>query len=303
MSTLTLYPKPSLATSIRTLLARHAFVSFFVLSFAGSWLLLAPMVLGQDGLGLLPYHVPLWLYVGLFLSATFAGPTLAALLITGALEGNVGLKHFLRRYGQWRVGWRWYLIFLVGFPALYLVPATLWMGVAPWQALIQHWPTLFTVYLPGLLIFPALINWGEEGGWRGFAQTHMQVHYGALPTSLVVGCLHGLWHLPVFLLVAGPPALGPFDLSTFLLNTLMITVFTILWTWIFNGAKQSILIASLTHATFNATQAWIRTLLPSQPEQVGMTVTLVMVISALSIIFLTKGRLGYAPERTAGREW
>jgi uncharacterized protein len=298
MTTLTLNSKPSFAASIRTLLAHHPFVNFFVLSFVVSWLLLAPMVLGQDGLGLLPYHVPFGLYVGLFLSATFAGPTLAALLITGALEGKEGIQHFLCRYGQWQVGWRWYLIFLVGFPALYLIPATLWMGVAPWQALIRHWPTLFTVYLPGLLIFPALINWGEEAGWRGFAQTRMQVHYGALPTSLLIGFLHGLWHLPVFLLVAGPPALGPFDLSTFLLNALMIMMFTVLWTWIFNGAKQSILIASLTHATFNATQAWIGTLLPNQPEQVGTSVTIVIVVSALLIIFLTKGRLGYAPKQS-----
>ena len=297
MSTLTVNPKPALSVSLRNLLASHPFVAFFVLTFAGSWLFFAPMVLGQDGLGLLAYSVPFWLYVVLFLAASFSGPTVAAFVMTAMLEGKPGLKNFLRRYIQWRVGWRWYLLFLVGFPALYLIPATFWMGMAPWQALVQQWPTVFTVYLTAILIFPAIINWGEEAGWRGFAQTRMQTHYGALRTSLLVGFLHGIWHLPVFILVTGPAALGPFDLGNFLQNTAMIMTLTIIWTWIFNGAQQSILIASLMHAALNATQAWIGTLLPNQPEQVNIAVTVIIVISALVVIVLTRGRLGYLPRK------
>ena len=297
MSTLTVNPKPALSVSLRNLLASHPFVACFVLTFAGSWLFFAPMVLGQDGLGLLAYSVPFWLYVVLFLAASFSGPTVAAFVMTAMLEGKPGLKNFLRRYIQWRVGWRWYLLFLVGFPALYLIPATFWMGVAPWQALVQQWPTVFTVYLTAILIFPAIINWGEEAGWRGFAQTRMQAHYGALRASLVVGFLHGVWHLPVFILVTGPAALGPFDLGNFLQNTAMIMTLTIIWTWIFNGAQQSILIASLMHAALNATQAWIGTLLPNQPEQVNIAVTVIIVISALVVIVLTRGRLGYLPRK------
>lgn len=299
MSTLTASPKATLSVSMRMLLANHPFVAFFVLAFAGSWLFFAPMLLGQDGLGILPYHVPFWLYVVLFLAASFAGPTVSALLITAARDGKGGVKQFLRRYGQWQVGWQWYLLFLFGFPLLYLLPATLWLGAAPWQALIAQWPTFFTVYLVAVLIFPALINWGEEAGWRGFAQTYMQTHYGALRTSLVVGLLHGLWHLPVFILVTGPAALGPFDLGEFLLNTFMIMAVTIIWTWIFNGARQSILIASLMHAAFNGTQAWVGTLLPNLPTTVGNTFAITLVVSALLILMLTRGRLGYTPARTA----
>jgi uncharacterized protein len=297
MSTLTVNPKPALSVSVRNLLTSHPFVAFFVLTFAGTWLFFAPMVLGQDGLGLLAYSVPFWLYVVLFLAASFSGPTVAAFVMTAVLEGKPGVKNFLRRYIQWRVGWRWYLLFLIGFPALYLIPATFWMGMAPWQALAQQWPTLFTVYLTAVLIFPAIINWGEEAGWRGFAQTRLQAHYGALRTSLLVGFLHGVWHLPVFILVTGPAALGPFDLGNFLQNTAMIMTLTIIWTWIFNGAQQSILIASLMHAALNATQAWIGTLLPNQPEQVDIAVTIMIVISALVVIVLTKGSLGYMPRK------
>jgi membrane protease YdiL (CAAX protease family) len=241
----------------------------------------------------------LWLYVTLFLAGSFCGPTLAAFVVTAALEGREGVRHFVRRYGQWRVGLRWYLAFLLGFPAMYLIPASLWMGIEPLQALVQQWGTWFAVFLPGVLVFPAIINWGEEAGWRGFAQTRMQAQYGALRTALLVGFLHGIWHLPVFLLVEGPVALGPFDLRAFLVNTFMILALTIVWTWIFNGAKQSILIASLTHATFNATQNWLNTLLPNQPDQVGTAVTIIILISSVLLIILTKARLGYTVEQSA----
>lgn len=293
MSTLTVGPKTTTAIPVRNLLAKHPLVAFFMITFAGSWLFFAPMVLGQEGLALLDYRVPFWLYVSLFLLATFSGPALAAFVVTAALEGKGGVRHFLRRFVLWRVGLRWYLVFLVGFPALFLLPATLYMGMAPWQALVQQWHTWFTVFLPAVLLFPAIINWGEEIGWRGFAQTRMQMRYGALRSSLVVGFLHGIWHLPVYLLVEGPPAQGPFNAETFLVNTLMIMVFTLIWTWIFNGAQQSILVASLMHASFNAAQGWVGSLLPHQPESVGTAMSVAIVLLAFLVVIMTKGRLGF----------
>lgn len=301
MSTLAVNPIASLSISMRKVLVNHPFLAFFVLTFTGTWLFFAPMVLGQDGLGLLSYSVPLPLYVVLFLAASFSGPTVAALVVTSALEGTVGVKHFLRRYIQWRVGWQWYLIMLLGFPAIYFVAATAWMGIEPLHALRQQWGTFFTVYLPAVLIFPGLIQWGEEPGWRGFAQTRMQAHYGALPASLLVGLLHGIWHLPVHLLVAGPPAAGPFELGNFLLNTAIVMALTLVLTWIFNGAQQSILIAVLSHAAFNAAGAWSAVLLPNQGQQVGMTALVIVALSAIVIALLTKGSLGYTLEKEPSR--
>jgi membrane protease YdiL (CAAX protease family) len=293
MSTLTINPNSAAPFTLRNYLAKHPFIAFFAITFAGTWLFFAPMVLGQDGLGLFSYSVPFGLYVLLFLTASFSGPTVAAIVVTYALEGKQGVWQFLRRYAQWRVGVQWYLLFLIGFPAIYLVAASIWMGGEPWQALLQQWQAIFTVYLPAVLIFPALINWGEEAGWRGFAQTRMQAHYGPLATSLLVGFLHGIWHLPIFLLVVGPPAAGPFELGEFLMNTAYIMTLTIVWTWLFNGSQQSILIASLTHAAFNATQALMGALLPNQPEQVGNSALLIFAAIAVLLIVLTKGQLGY----------
>lgn len=300
MSTLTVNAQVTASGSLRRMLASHPLISYFVLAFAGTWLFVAPMVVGQDGLGLLPYSVPFGLYVVLFLASSFTGPTLAAVAVTAAMEGREGVQRFFRRYVQWRIGWRWYLVTLLVFPVIYLIAATVWMGIEPWQALTQQWSALFTVYLPAVLIFPGLLQWGEEPGWRGFAQTRLQRQIGALRAGLVVGFFHGLWHLPNHLLVVGPPAAGPFDLGNFVLNTALIMALTLVLTWIFNGAQQSILIGVLAHASFNASGAWIATLLPHQGEVVGTTALILLVVVALLVALLTRGKLGYntSKERT-----
>src|SRR5215207_7718974 len=89
---------------VRAWIAGHPVLAYVVGAFAGAWLFFMPMVLGQEGLGLLPTRTPFWLYVTLFLLATFSGPTLAAFVVTAVVDGKAGVRQFLRRYGQWRVG-------------------------------------------------------------------------------------------------------------------------------------------------------------------------------------------------------
>jgi len=167
----------------------------------------------------------------------------------------------------------------------------------PLADLGANWSTFFSTYLPALLIFPALITWGEEPGWRGFALTRMQEYYHPLWSSVIVGFMHGLWHLPVFLLVSGPIALGPFNLLGFIGNTATIIAITILWTWVFNNAKGSILIAVLLHASLNASQAWMSALVPNYPaDAAGKIVMGFYFVAAVALIFMTNGRLGYATD-------
>lgn len=282
---------------VREFLVRHPVVAYFVLAFAGTWLLDAPLVLGKTGLGLLPFSVPLALYAALFVAGAYAGPTLAAYTVTAATSGRAGGRQFFRRYGQWRVGVRWYLLVLFGYPLIALVAATAWLGAAPWQALLANWPLFFTTYLPAVLIFPALVTWGEEPGWRGFALTQLQRRYGPLAASLIVGLFHGVWHLPIFLLVSGPVAAGPFSAGRFAVNTLSIVIITITWTWVFNNAGGSILIAVLLHASFNATGAWMGQLIPQDPSGAAyLTLGIYVAVSALLVI-CTRGRLSYRPDR------
>ena len=292
--------RPMPATGLKRLMVDHPLTAYFAIAILGTWLLLLPIVLSADGLGLFQYHVPFAIFVTLFLLSSYAGPTLGAFVVTHALEGRAGMARFFRRYGLWRVGVLPYLFVLFAFPLFWLVATGSVLGSAPWQAVAAQPLTYFTTYLPAVLIFPAFITWGEEPGWRGFAVTRMQVRYSPLVAALVVGLIHGLWHLPNFLMVAGPTAAGPFNLINFALNTVVIMLVSIIFSWVFNNARQSILIAVLVHASFNAAGMWVGGLLPSIPPLAIYVLYGLYALFALVIVIATKGRLGYKPQDVPG---
>jgi len=77
-------------------------IAFFVIAFAGEWIVTLPLVLAQNGLSLLPYTVPAlgpispayWFAV----LAAIAGPTLASFTVTAVTTGKAGVWQLLRSY-------------------------------------------------------------------------------------------------------------------------------------------------------------------------------------------------------------
>src|SRR3954454_20518868 len=106
MSTLAVSPKPTLLASLKQLMVRPPFIAYFTIAYGCTWLLFLPLLLSNDGFGVLPFAPPLVMDGILGLVATLAGPSLAAILVTAALEGKTCLRQFLRRYRQWRVNIR-----------------------------------------------------------------------------------------------------------------------------------------------------------------------------------------------------
>jgi len=267
---------------------RHPLVAYFSIAYAFTWILVIPITLSQRGLGL--FSLPDGLLFALFLLSTFSGPLPAALILTSLIDGPAGGRQLVRRMLQWRVGLGWYLLVLIGYPLIFLIGLTFTSGAAPWIALAQKWPLIFTYYLPTAalgMIFPGL---GEEPGWRGFALPRLQQQYGALVGSLILGTLHGLWHLPAYF-IPGAILDGPFNLGVFAANTLSIIALTLIWTWLFNNAAQSILFAMLVHGTSNAVSGLIPRLMVDAPSDpwFGFKVGAAF---ALLIILFTRGRLG-----------
>jgi membrane protease YdiL (CAAX protease family) len=273
---------------------QHPIAAYFTFAFAITWALHMPMALGRQGFGIFPYEVPLVLFMILFIVGAIAGPMLGAFIVTNALDGKEGRRKLFRRYGQWRVGLPWYLLAIFGFPMIFLIIGSIMLGRIPLAEIGANWATFFSPYLIMVLIFPALITWGEEPGWRGFALTRLQEHYHPLWSTVIVGFMHGLWHLPVYTYVSGPIPLGPFSLTGFALNTATTIATAILFTWVFNHAKGSILIAVLIHASLNGTQGWMSVLIPGFPmEAAGKIIQASYFVAAVIVIVMTRGRLGY----------
>jgi len=272
---------------------RHPLVAYFILAYALTWILIVPIMLSQRGLGF--FNLPDPLLFALFILSTFSGPLPAALIMTSVIDGPSGRQQLLRRMLQWRVGVGWYLLVLIGYPLIFLAGLTVYMGVAPWTALIQKWPLIITYYLPTAaigIIFPSL---GEEPGWRGFALPRLQLQYGPLAGSLILGTLHGLWHLPAYF-IPGTILDGPFNFTQFAANTLLIVALTFIWTWLFNHANQSILFAMFVHGVSNAASGLIPRLVVDTTGDPWLSFKVGAVCVLLLIVF-TRGRLGYqSPE-------
>ena len=96
----------------------------------------------------------------------------------------------------------------------------------------------------GLLIFlPVGAPVAEEIGWHGFALPRLLASHSALTSSLILGVIWSVWHLPVVLSTPELRVPVPFMLA--------VVPLSILTTWIFVHTRSCVFIAILFHAWFD----------------------------------------------------
>jgi membrane protease YdiL (CAAX protease family) len=100
--------------------------------------------------------------------------------------------------------------------------------------------------LPFFLV-DAISN-GEEIGWRGYLLPRLGKRHTPLESSIIVGLLWGIWHLPRYLEQGGGP---------FVLFMIRIVADSILYTWLFNRTGGSLLLTTIFHASGNTAGAFL----------------------------------------------
>jgi membrane protease YdiL (CAAX protease family) len=227
-------------------LKRHPLVTGMVLMFALTW----PIDLANSGI--LPFKVPF------LISLTVGyGFIFASLFMTGLTLGKDGLVALLKRFLLWRVGWKWYL-------ALLIMPCLVLAGVLLNAALTQTPLDLSTVYahkifgpsanllafvIPFFLV-DALTN-GEEIGWRGYVLPRLQARHSALTSALLLGVVWAFWHLPKFL--------SHWDTVTFAWYIVDTMAKSVMFAWLYNNTKGSLLLTTLCHAALNTAGVFLPT--------------------------------------------
>jgi membrane protease YdiL (CAAX protease family) len=234
-------PRTPSAAGFRGWVQQHPLLAYMVLAFGIAWLIMVPMALGSWGLIPFSASTPLLLFMGY-------GPTIAAVAVTAAIDGGAGVRRLLGRLLIWRVGPQWYAaaLLLVGVVLMAAFGVYMLTGGSP--AL----PTLsfgLLVDFAVLLVVAGLIN-GEEIGWRGFALPRLEARFSALVACLILGAIEGFFHLPIFF-TNGPSEAGgqsgmPFH--GFLLFSIALAV---LFGWLYNNTRGSLLLAYLFHASVN----------------------------------------------------
>jgi len=285
--------------NLQQLMRRHPLVFYFLLAYAFSWIISSPHLLSVWNV------LPGDYLIGVMLKQ-WVGPALAAIIMTSIVEGRTGLLSLRHRIRQWRAGWQWYLFILLGIPALILLgiiiqPGTLanFQGFTP--RILVSYPVYFVAVFFG-------VGLPEEIGWRGFALPRLQQRYGPLWSSVLLGVLWAFWHLLYFLLPdhgGGPGTSFAAIFTNFSIFFPMVVAITIIFTWVFNHTRGSILIASLVHTAIDAPQlVWAPLFLDvgqsnSTAGETGLNLALLITFGVLAILILilTRGRLGYQPSQ------
>lgn len=283
---------------ISTYIKNHPLIAYFFLAYAVTWVIMAPLVM--DSFGLIKLSE---VAVGIFfVLASVIGPNVAGFAVTGVLEGKPGMKRLLRRTFQVRAGVQWYAAALFTFLGIWLVTYSLLYKGAPIANLLANPSLLLTIFLPWVVIGMVIPAIGEEPGWRGFALPHLQTLYGPVIGSIILGTLHGIWHLPALL----TPMLGPTTVEGFITFVLTGAAGTFIYTWIFNNTRTSVWIAMVLHSSSNAAVRLVTELIPKDVVLTGWIKELdpgwinliAFALTAILLTVLTRGTLGYRPDRT-----
>lgn len=167
------------------------------------------------------------------------GPCVAAIIVVWASRGRLGLAQLGSKFRLSRALLPWCLVAAL-LPLVLLVPV--WLLHAAWWAASRF--EVEPLSLLGLTLAVLII--GEEIGWRGFLLPYFLERYSPLTSSLIVGIVWALWHLPNFVLPSFPHHGLPF--SAFVIMTVG---FSVLFTWFYVNTAGSLVIAVIFHAALN----------------------------------------------------
>ena len=263
---------------MKPFLKQHSLVIGLVLMFLYTW------TLDLSNSGVLPFEIPFPIYITLGWGFIFV-----SLLMTWLALGKDEMTKLFKRYFLWRVGWKWWMVALFLSPALRfaaLLLTALLTGVpadfshpmirdvvpldAPLLMLVVPW-----------IIFEILTN-GEEMGWRGYVLPRLQAKYNALAASLIVGVIWTAWHLPKFF------GTGMNNDQSLFWYTLFTLAAAVLYTWLYNNTRGSLLMVVLLHATQNTAGMF----LPVEfavPGGIERNILILLYVIAAIVVTVTAG--------------
>ena len=209
-------------------------IVFFVLTFAVTWTLFISVAAAIPATTV-PGHV-------LVLLGTYA-PGIVALALTARQTGRDGVRALLARILIANVAAKWYV-----FAVSYIVFVKL--GAALLHRLITGaWPAFGTepLYLIPLAIAASTpFQAGEEIGWRGYALPRLADRYGLAASSVVLGAIWALWHLPQFFIAGGDTYQ-----QSFVVWAPQVVAISIAMAWLYAKTGGSLLLVMLMHAAIN----------------------------------------------------
>lgn len=160
------------------------------------------------------------------------------------------IRSWLSGLLRFRVGGRWYAAALLVPLIDPMIQAALahQAGVELSLHLIDRVP----LYLSSFVLVLLIGGGQEEFGWRGWLLPHLQRRMRPLSASVIIGVVHGAWHLPLF--VFGASTYADTHFWAYLPHILGGAV---VFTWLYNRGHRSVIIVMLFHAQINVASALV----------------------------------------------
>lgn len=208
---------------------------------------------------------------------TAIGPALAAFLVTAITEGKSGVRALWRRFWNRNLNIKWLLVTLLGYEALRLVTTLAFRTIDGQPYPLVDTSNPFWMIIPSFFASFITTGMAEEFGWRGYVLPRFQAKWNALTSSIVLGLIWAAWHIPGVII----PNISPLYQRNILEWVPGILIGSVLYTWIFNNTKGSVLAVSLFHAAYNTTLVG----LPTQSSLWFFDGILMLVAILIVIIF------------------
>lgn len=185
------------------------------------------------------------------------GPMVTGIGFTYLTRDQEGRRDYWKRIVDFkRIPAKWYLVIFLFAPVLNILAALLdklagGSGAGWGETLMNAATNPFSLFMS--FLFASFIPFIEELGWRGYVLDRLQEKYSALISSLILGVVWSLWHLPLFFVPGTYQAGLGVGTPAFWLFFAGIVPLTFVFTWIYNNTNRSTLAVILFHSMVNFT--------------------------------------------------
>ncbi len=205
-------------------------------------------------------------------------PGLMAILLSLLIARKSGIGKLFRPILIWRVNIFWYIFALffqiVVFYAGKMIDALFGNYYKVASPLISVYGAQAAFMLPFVILFAFPGVFAEELGWRGFALRRLQSKASALLGSIILAIFWGIWHIPLLIYFG---QLRTNDILGAVLSLLEFIPLTILYTWLYNNTKGSLLLVSVFHIGQQLANNLLGTW-PTYTDNILVWITAIMIV-------------------------
>ncbi len=180
---------------------------------------------------------PIWAII-LFILGGFV-PSVVGIILTRIHEGKDGVKRLFKSSIQLRIETKWYILMIL-IPLYYGLGKIVIGLILGNEINLNHLVPIIITFIPLLILGPL----SEEYGWRGYALKRLLKITSPNISSLVLGIIWSLWHLPLFYIVGSNQYVNQLPFLPFLFLT---TSTAFIYTYLFIKTKYNLFTAIFLH--------------------------------------------------------